>query len=146
MARSEHIDMLRAMVTADFERHEEISHRLADSGGLDGYGTVIAAAFFIAVRKQFPNGGHTPADVTRLVADTRAIFDRTGDAIDPRAAELTVRSALGEPEAAKDIDDATVIQMQIVVTSFLAGEQRLGDTDKFMEQTQRLIARWEAED
>lgn len=146
MATTEQIDMLRAMVEADFDRHEEISHRLRDQGELDGYGTVIGAAFFLAIRMQFPDAKGTPAEITRLVADTRAVFDLTGDLIDPRAAELVVRTALGEPEAANSFDDATVIQAQMAVASFLAGEQRLGDTDKFMERAQNLIAQWEAAD
>jgi hypothetical protein len=53
-ATAEQLAVLRAMVEGDFDRQEELSHRLAEPGGLDTYGTVIGAALFIAVRKQFP--------------------------------------------------------------------------------------------
>src|SRR5512142_803546 len=95
MATTEQLAMLRAMVDRDFDRHEEMSHALRESGGLDGYGEIIGAAFFVAIRMQFKDR-YSPEDVIRLVADTRAVLDRTGDLIDPRAAELVVRSALGE--------------------------------------------------
>jgi hypothetical protein len=43
-ATAEQLAVLRAMVEGDFDRQEELSHQLAETAGLDTYGTVIGAA------------------------------------------------------------------------------------------------------
>lgn len=141
MATAEQLEVLRAMVKGDFERQEELTNRLHESGGLDDYGTVIGAAFFLAVRKQFPQR-YSAEDVIRLVADTRALIDQTGDQMDPRAAELVVRSALGESGLLANIPDEAVIQAQVAISSYLAGEGKLGDPDAFMAEVKRLLEEW----
>jgi hypothetical protein len=141
MATAEQMEVLRAMVEGDFDRQEELSHRLHETGGLDDYGTVIGAAFFLAVRKQFPRR-YSAEDIIRLVADTRSEIDQTGDLIDPRAAELVVRSALGESGLLANVSDEAVIQTQIAVCSYLAGEDRLGNPDAFMDEVKKLPEEW----
>jgi len=107
VATNDQLALLRAMAEGDFERHEAQS--LRTSGGLDNHGTVIGAA----VRRQFERR-YRPDDVIRLVADTRAMFDQTGDVIDPRAAELIVRSALGEHGRLSDMPGAKKVEMPCV--------------------------------
>jgi hypothetical protein len=141
MRTNDQLGMLRAMVEGDFEWHERLAHLLHASGALDGYGEVIGAAFFLAVRAQFPQR-YCAEDVIRLVADVRAQFDLTGDQLDPRAAELTVRCALGEHGQLADVADATVVQTQVVITAYLAWKGRLGDPDLFMGKVQALLAEW----
>jgi len=111
VATNDQLALLRAMAEGDFERHEAQS--LRTSGGLDNHGTVIGAAFYLAVRRQFERR-YRPDDVIRLVADTRAMFDQTGDVIDPRAAELIVRSALGEHGRLSDMPGAKKVEMPCV--------------------------------
>jgi hypothetical protein len=135
------------MVTADFDRHKELSNALHASGRLDGYGEIIGAAFFVAVRKQFEGqGGYSPEDVIRLVADTRAMLDLSGDVIDPRVAELVVRSALGEGGLLGGIDPSKIAETQMAVCSYLAEIKRLGDPDTFMGEVQQLLDEWAADD
>jgi hypothetical protein len=141
MVTADQLALLRATVDGDFERSEELSHALRASGGLDEYGTVIGAAFYIAVHRQFPER-YCAEDVIRLVADTRAVLDQTGDVIDPRAAELVVRSALGERGLVSTIPPATVVQVQVAVCSVLADQKKLGDPDDFMREVQALIDEW----
>lgn len=141
MATAEQLAMLRAMVEGNFERQEELSHRLHESGGLDDYGTVIGAAFFLAIRKQFPER-YSAGDIIRLVADTRCVIDQTGDLMDPRAAELVVRSALGESGLLTEVSDEAVVQTQVAICSYLAGEGRLGDPDAFMGEVEKLLEDW----
>jgi hypothetical protein len=126
MATADQLAMLRATAEGEFERAEEMSHALRGSGGLQGYPEVIAAAFYIAVRKQFPDR-YCAEDVIRLVADTRAMFDQTGDALDPRAAELVTRSALGEQGLASHLSGSTISKTQVAVVSWPAHEKKLGD-------------------
>lgn len=141
MPTSDQLGMLRAMVEGDFDWHERLAHLLHASGSLDDYGEVIAAAFFLAVRRQFPQR-YCAENVIRLVAGTRAQFDLTGDLLDPRAAELAVRCALGQHDLLADVADVTVVQTQMVVTAYLAFEQRLGDPDLFMNNVQALLDEW----
>jgi hypothetical protein len=145
VATSEQLEMLRAMVDGDFDRHQQLSNALKESGGLDDYGEVIGAAFYIAVRMQIPKR-YSAEDVIRLVADTRALVDRTGDVIDPRAAELVVRAALGEHEQAAALPDKDVVETQMAVCSFLAFERRLGDPDVFMDEVRKVLDEWAEDD
>lgn len=144
MAATEQLAVLRAMVEGDFSRQKELSNALHASGGLDGYGDVIAAAFYVAIRRQFPQR-YSAEDVISLVANSRIMFDQTGDTIDPHAAELIVRSALGERELVAGIPDATVVQTQIIVCSYLAAEGKLGDADAFMGKAEEILAEWAEE-
>lgn len=141
MVTTDQLALLRATVDGDFERAEELSHALRASGGLDEYGTVIGAAFYIAVHRQFPER-YCAEDVIRLVAETRAMLDQTGDAIDPRSAELVVRSALGERGLVSNIPPATVVQIQVAVCSVLADQKKLGESDAFMHEVQKLLDEW----
>lgn len=144
MPTAEQIALLRATVQGDFERAEEMAHALGGSGGLDEYGEAVGAAFLLAVRMQFPQRW-SAADVIRLVADTRATFDQTGDAIDPKTAELVVRSALGQEELAEGLPDSVVVAAQIAVVSGLAHQGKLGDPDAFMDEVHKLLDEWAAD-
>jgi hypothetical protein len=145
MATSEQLTMLRAMVDGDFERHQQLSNALHASGGLDDYGEVIGAAFYIAVRKQFPER-YSTEDVIRLVANTRTMVDQTGDVIDPHAAELVVRAALGEHDRVANLSDRVVVESQMAVCSYLSAEGLLGEPEVFMGEVQELLNEWAADD
>jgi hypothetical protein len=145
VATSGQLEMLRAMVDGDFDRHQRLSNGLKESGRLDGYEEVIGAAFYVAVRMQFPKR-YCAEGVIRLVADTRTMFDLTGDVINPLWAERMVRCALGERGLVADIPDADVVQTQFIVCGYLAVEGRLGDPDVFMGEVQKLLDEWAADD
>jgi hypothetical protein len=137
--------LLHATVHGDFERAEELARDLGRSGSLDQYGEAIGAAFLLAVRMQFPQRW-SAADVIRLVADTRVLFDQTGGSLDPSAAERVVRSALGQEELAEGLPDSVVVQTQIAVVSGLAHQRKLGEPEAFMSEVQKLLDEWAAED
>jgi hypothetical protein len=143
VATTDQLAMLRAMVEGDFDRHTQLSNQLHASGGLDGYGTVIGAASFIAISMQFEGkGGYRPEDVIKLVAETRTMLDLNGDVIDPRTAELVVRSALGEGGLLAGIPATKVVEAQMAISSYLAAERKLGDPDAFMREVEELLADW----
>jgi hypothetical protein len=145
MATAEQLALLRSMVDGDFERHEELSHAMRASGDLEEYGAVLAAATYIAVRMQVPER-YSADDVILLVANARALIDQSGDAVDPRAAELVVRSALGERGLVTSLPDAAVVQGQLAVCSYLAAERKLGDSDVFMGEVQKLLDEWASDE
>ncbi len=62
--------------------------------------------------------------------------------MDPRAAELVVRSALGGSGLLANVPDEAVIQAQIAISSYLAGEDKLGDPDVFMAEVKKLLEEW----
>jgi hypothetical protein len=145
MATAEQLAMLRAMVDGDFDQHKELSDRLHAAGQLDEYGEVIGAAFYIAIRMQFPER-YSAEDVIQLVANARSMFDQSGEVINPRSAELVVRGPLGEYDSAANIPDEEVVQTQVVICSYLAAEGRLGDPDAFMGKVRELLDEWAADD
>jgi hypothetical protein len=65
-----------------------------------------------------------------------------GSTIDPRAAELVVRSALGEHGRLGDVSGAKKVEVQIAVCSYLVHEGRLGDPDEFMHKVETQVAQW----
>ena len=70
------------------------------------------------------------------------MFDQSGDVLDPHAAELIVRSALGEPGLAANLPGATIAQAQVAIVSLLAHQGKLGDPDAFMGEVQKLLDEW----
>lgn len=143
MATPDQLAAVRALIAGDFEQHEEIIGRLTAAGELDAYGTLLGAAQFLAVRRQFASG-HTSADVIQLAADIRAVFDRTGDDTDPRPIELVARSALGEQDVTAQLDDKTVLTAQTLTVGALGAEHRLGEPDEFFREVQALAEKWGA--
>lgn len=145
MPMAEHLKMLRAMIEGDFDRHQEISNRLQAEGSLDEYGIVIGAASFIAIRKQFESKrGYSPEDVIQLVADARIMFDLSGDVIDPRVAELVIRTALSESGLLDGVPAAKVVEAQMIICSYLSATEKLGNPDEFMHEAESLIDEWSA--
>ena len=141
MPTSDQVAAFRAMLHADFERYQQLAEQLDANGQWSEYGTLIGAAFALAVRKHLGRDG-SPADVIKLVAELRTQFDPDGDSLDPHAFELLVRSALGEDVDLAGVSDNTVVQMQVVGVGGLAAAGRLGDVDEFAERAEALADKW----
>lgn len=141
MLSSEQTSAFRAMLAADFDRYQELASQLESAGRWKGYGALVGAAFFLAVRAQFPDG-HSSEDVIQLVADLRAQFDPDGESLDPHQFELVVRSSLGERGVAAHLDDQTVLQIQVVTVGGLAAAGRVGDLDEFATRAEALATKW----
>ncbi len=140
---TEQVAALRAMLAGEFDEHARLTEQLDRNNGWASYSTLLAAAFFEAVDRRF-GSGHTSAEVIQLVADARARFDESGTAIDPRAAERLVLSALGEGNV-DDLDDRTVAGTETVLVAALVAEQRFDSAalDAFVEEARRLAVGWE---
>jgi len=134
---------LRTMVNADWDSHQGLIHKLTASRSLGDWGTLLAAAHYLAVRGQFPSG-HSPADVIQLAAEVRARLDETGDQFDARPIELVARAALGDFDGVDDLDDEAVITAQTLTVSVLAEEGRLGDPEEFFREVEALAKSWGA--
>lgn len=144
MPSTEQLDTLRAMLAADFDRHGDLATQLDQTGGWEGYGILVGAAFFLGVRKRF-SSEHTLSDLIQFAADVRARFDLTGDKFDQRAMELTMRAALGERGLGSQLSDNEKLQAQLIILSALAVDGSLGDPDTFLnDEVVPLATKWGA--
>lgn len=141
MAHTDQLDLLRAMLTGDFDKQGEVSGQLTQDDWSQ-YGVVIGAAFFLAVRQRL-GSGYSPADVVNLVADVRLRFDPDGDSYDPRAAELLVRAALGESTETEHYSDKTIVGIQAITVGALAADGSIGNVDEFLSKVETLAAQWD---
>ena len=138
MATTEELALLRAIVDCNTERLDEAAQTLYETEHLDGCEDALAAAFRVAVRMQFP-GGYRPADVIRLVADTRIMAGPDADRVQPVPMEFTVRSVLDEARMGELFGAGVARYTQLMVCRFLASRERLGDADAFLSQVQTLL-------
>jgi hypothetical protein len=138
VATAEELTLLRAIVDCDTERLDEMARTLHETEHLNGCEEALAAAFQVAVRMRFPNG-HSPADVIRLVADTRIMAGPDGDRVQPVPMEFTVRSVLEDPRMGDLFGGGVTRYTQLMVCRFLAGRERLGDPDAFIGQVQSML-------
>jgi len=146
MATQKQWAALRAMLDSDWGRHGELARELAAAHDLDTWGTVVGAAYYLAIRRQFPSG-HSSADVIRLAAEVRATFDKTGDEFDGRSIELMIRLALGDTKVEDEVDrmaDRTALIAQSLTLALLAADHRLGDPDEFFREVEALATEWGA--
>lgn len=143
MATAEQWAALRAMIETDWDRHADLTQRLTAGDGLGDYGTLLGAAYYLAVRRQFP-AGHSVGDVIRFAARVRAKFDTTGEDVDPRPIELVARAALGEQGVGDHLDDKAVVTAQTLTLAALAHEGGLGDPDAFAREVEALAEKWGA--
>ncbi len=141
MPTSRQSKAFREMLRNQAEEYQQTVGQF-DDDDWESFGTLIGAAFALAVRRQF-GSEHTPAEVVKLVAELRAQFDPDGDSLDPRVFELMVRSALGEKGLKlASLSDEVVLQIQAVAVGGLAGTGRLGDIDEFAVRAEALSDKW----
>jgi hypothetical protein len=138
VAATEELALLRAIVDCDTQRLDEMAQTLYETEHLDGCEDALAAAFRVAVHMQFPNGCR-PADVIRLVADTRMMAGPERDRVQPVPMEFTVRSVLDEPRMGELFGSGVARYTQLMVCRFLASHERLGDAAAFIHQVQTML-------
>lgn len=142
----EQIATLRAHLSGEFDKYQQLWQRLDREAARSGYPSLIAAAFFRAVDRRFSRNTTTPADIVEFVANVRSRFDETGENVDPRAVESMIRTVLGE-EPDGDFDDATVADAQLtVLTALILDEKFAGEElDAFLADARKLADEWLAE-
>jgi hypothetical protein len=133
---------LRAYLALDPGEAERLNRRLTDTGGEDGYGELIWAAFVIGARQRFAPKWTVPS-VVKYVATARARWGADADGIDPRTAEILLRRALDDAVEG-DLDEMTRGRAQIFLLSELIADERLdaNGLDDFLAQAQALADRW----
>lgn len=131
---------LRAHLACDFAELDEQRQQGAANG--DGYQALIAAAMFRAARACFPEADRR--EVVRFVADMRTRFDP--EAIDPAVAERVLMAVVDDASTDKptDIDDATMVTVQVALLTALIDNARMDDAglDGFLADARTLADRW----
>lgn len=137
---SEQVEALRAYLAGNPEEAERLHAHLAQGGGVAAYGALVYAAFVTAVRRKFSTW--TVAQVVRYVANVRADLSKDGVDIDPRAAEILMRRALGE-SVDGDLDEEVRSRAQIFLLTSLVADEQLDDAgiDEFLAQARARAER-----
>ncbi|MCW2860723.1 MAG: hypothetical protein JWP48_2431 [Actinoallomurus sp.] len=136
----EHVASLRGFLAFEPDEGVRLTGQLAQTGDLQSYGVLIYAAFVTAVRRRFSPTWTVP-EVIGFVASVRARL--LGDVeIDPRAAGLLMRRALGD-SVTGDLDDETKARAQVFVLAELIADEQLDASglDQFMSQARALADR-----
>jgi hypothetical protein len=144
----EQTEALRAFMSFD-PSSERLTRDLAGSGRLDGFGALAHAAFVIAVRRRFAPSW-TSAQVVGFTAQLRNALRPRGIDLDPKAAEILIRQALGDPVTSEH-DDKTQARATTLILIALVADEQLDDNglDLFMAEARaladaRLAARHDA--
>jgi hypothetical protein len=134
----EHVASLRAFLALEPDEGMRLTRQLAQTGDVQSYGELIYAAFVTAVRRRFSPSWTVP-EVIRFVVTVRARLLDDEIQIDPRAAEVLMRRALGD-SVTGDFDDETRARAQIFVLAELVADEQLDapGLDQFMGQTRAL--------
>jgi hypothetical protein len=135
----EQVAALRAFLTLQPDEAERLTEQLAAVGALDGYGALVYAAFVTAIRRRFSPTWTIPY-VIRFVATARARLLKNEIEIDPRAAEILMRRALGDSIVA-ELDEEARTRAQIFLLGEMVVDEQLDDAglDAFLA-TARVLA------
>jgi hypothetical protein len=88
------IAILRALLTEDFDTYRHLNAEL-DRSANKVFTAVLGAAFTEAATRRFSEKPSIP-EIIEFVADTRAVYSRTGEIVAAEDAEHMIRAALGE--------------------------------------------------
>ena len=140
---AEEVATLRAYLAGNVAEYRRLHQQLDPVAARRGYAALLAAAFFEAVDRRFARPDTTAGDIVEYVADVRSRSARVGDALDPRSAERVIRHALGNGAIA-DLDNETVIGVQILILSALIADEQLDDDglEQFLAEARKLADQW----
>lgn len=132
------IASLRAFLSNDPHEGMRLAGSLVDSDDADGFGELLYAAFVTAVRRRFSAAWTIPAVVT-FVAAARAALFQDGTDIDPHAAEILIRRALGD-SVITGVEEMASARAQVLVLRRLIADERLDDCglDRFLAEARAL--------
>jgi hypothetical protein len=88
------IAVLRALLTEDFDTYRHLNAEL-DRSANKVFAAVLGAAFTEAATRRFGEKPSIP-EIIEFVAETRAVYSRTGEIVAAEDAEHMIRAALGE--------------------------------------------------
>jgi hypothetical protein len=131
---------LQALLAGDFDDHQQMRDRLADSSW-PGYLALIEAACYLAVKRRFGSGA-SREDIVEFVASARAHSDKAADSLDPNHAERLIHAVLGNGNI-DDFDDKTRFATEVGVLIAVIADLRPTEAvlEEFMANARRLADR-----
>jgi hypothetical protein len=120
----EQVAMLRAHLNGDKAEHDRLAAEPDPPDFQPGFNALVATAFVEAVNRRFGRD-RLLADIVRFVAHMRAEFLRDPDLLDPIAAEKLIQAALGDQQAAAELDDDAKARGQVFLLPALVDEAKL---------------------
>jgi hypothetical protein len=121
------VAVLRALLTEDLDTYRRL-HVGLDAGQRRAFAVALTIAFNEATVRQFGDD-HTSASIIEFVADARARYPRTGEAVPAEDAETVIRAALGEDDLIDQLDGHAFGAAQ---TAMLFALTRDGDVDALL--------------
>lgn len=131
------LEALEAFLCQDFGTYDRLAPD-ADPGLL---ATAFRTAYGLAAADLFED--RSVADIIGFVARVRERYDRTGDRLDPRTAELLLRAAAsGDDSLAAGLDRYAVSAAQVVLLGAMVYEANWDEPqlDAFLAETRSLMA------
>lgn len=139
---TDQVATLRSYLSGDFSDYQQRRSQIDQAPDRTGYVALVSAAFCEAVERRFTKQD-PPERVIEFVAETRAQFDRDGNQIDPRAAELMIRAVYTD-EQIDDLDSTTKGRTQIILLAALINSEHLEQAglDAFLADASKLADQW----
>jgi hypothetical protein len=140
MGNTEYFDLIRQLVRGDHEAYRRQCERLDDKGW-EGFGYVVGATFYLAVREELRAADAT--SVIRFVADARSDIVGTGFDIDPHAGEALILSALtGDTTRTDGLDPSQVIETEMLLLWKFLHQRTESDLQQLFERSDVLAVKW----
>ncbi|GLZ76674.1 hypothetical protein Afil01_14810 [Actinorhabdospora filicis] len=132
------LTVARLLVHGRFGERRRLIDDIDRRHAWDGYGEFLAALFYLAVARRFPEGAG-PVQVALLVREVRDRWDPGGLMIDPYAVAALIGSVFGDADATR-IDPTTVGQLEsLLVHHLLAGTNEV-ELDDLFARAEKLAA------
>lgn len=120
-----HMFLLRAHLDGDQDAVRRAHESLTGPHAMDALGALVHQAFVIAARRTFAPA-YNRGQLIQYAASLRAALSERPELLDPVAAELELRRALGEDVPASP-DTGARATAQLILLTALARDLELGD-------------------
>lgn len=124
---------LQAQLAGRFDEYKQMLNDMSKEEADVGYATLVAAAFFNAVRQRFIVDGKAAGDVEviEFVRDARGRTTNATEIIVPDIAELLINLSIGKvsPEAKKDVDDNASFKIKALLLTMLIADENFSEAE-----------------
>ena len=137
--KSSHREQVKALVTGNVTRAEELNAALPDEERSD-FNKYLSAVFAVLLEVRF--GQETSVEaVAEFANEMVGDFDGTGIEIDPRTIESVIRAALGEREAADGYSADDIFGSQLLVTGKIVMQDPTvsADIERYLDDAAALL-------
>lgn len=121
MVTNDQVRALRAFLLNDQDEYDRLIGMLEETESLTGYSALFGSAFFDAVNRRF-SPTWTTSEIIRFVAKVRTRYVDDPSLLDPRQAEILIRTTLGDGSV-DELDDEIRSAQMILLPVFIREER-----------------------